>query len=107
MEINDMSVEELNALMAEIQTRIDQITYQTQQEEQDARARLAASISTLDALIGPDNPTEPALDSLTEVRLFTQEDMQTHSGLAHALSFYALEIMARAMRDIAMLSDRV
>ena len=102
-ELHDMSLEELRALLAQVSARIDQIVYEEQNKRADARQRLIDSISTLNALIGPDNPTEPGLTSLTEVRLFSQQDMGNNAGLALALAFQALEILARATRDIAQL----
>lgn len=99
--LDGMTVEELQQVVTDAQTLIEQKIHEQQQGEQDARARLTESINTLTALIGPDEPTAPGLDSLTEVRLFSEQEMAEYSGLAHTLEFLALEIVARAVRDIA------
>ena len=101
MDISECTIDELRDLMNRASVRIDQLIAEEQGVREDARSRLAASITTLDNLIGPENPEEPGLESLSEVLLFTQEEMGAATGLAHRLAFLALDILTRAVRDIA------
>lgn len=101
MDLEDMSADQLRDLMHQASVRIEYLINREQNRADEARDRLAASITALDNLIGPENPEKPGLESLSEVLLFTEEEMGAATGLAHRLAFLALDILARAVRDIA------
>lgn len=74
-------------------------------ERQQAQEALKTSISgvttELRTLIGPDNPTTPSMDSLTEVQKYTGDQMVTHARLALPLIFEDMEKLARAVENLA------
>lgn len=114
MDFNDMSIDELNGLMEDLQDHVDLRIHQKQVEEADARTRLANSIATLSNLLGPDQPTEPTMEqieagevSITQMRLFSAEQLEPYGGLVDTLVLAGMEILTRAVRDIATVIGRV
>ena len=104
-DLDALTTDELRALASLASHRLAQIEQSQRETEDELRAGLGPVVAQLDALIGPDQPTAPGLTSLTEVRLYTQQQMAANTGLAHELGFQALELLARATRDIARIAS--
>lgn len=88
---------QIDAIQAELQRRLAEAV----QEKAVRDVAIADSIAALTALIGPDAPTTASTNSLTEVQLYTNAQLAANAGLAHRLTFVALERLARTVRDIA------
>lgn len=101
MNIEQLSLEELNSLLQQIYPVVHLREEERRQSQAESKVSVAESIAGLDALIGPDNPTTPSLNSLTEIQLFSQEEMKEYAGLALAQAFVGIELLARIVRDIA------
>ena len=96
--MTDAELDELiTAIQADRQRRADERA----ENRENLSASIRQSIAQLDALVGPDNPSQPAMTSLTEVRLYSRADMHANAGLGLELAFLALELLARTTRDIA------
>lgn len=73
----------------------DQVNARILRRRQEATSGLSTAEQRLLDLIGPDNPTAPSVDNLTEVQLFTDEQIRSNTVLGHRLSFRAIEVLAR------------
>ncbi len=69
-------------------------------KRQTAQGNLKGARAALDRLIGPNNPTGPTMNSLTEVQLYSDEQINANNALAHRLWFQATEQLARILRDV-------
>ena len=101
MNIEQLSLEELNSLLQQIYPWVHLREEERRQSQAESKVSVAESIEGLDALIGPDNPTTPTLNSLTEIQLFSQEELKENAGLALKQVFVGIELLARIVRDIA------
>ena len=78
----------------------------TQQLDRDESTEaIAASAATLSALIGPDNPTSPGLNSLTEIQKYSDAEIAANVVLAFRRVFAGMELLARTTRDLARVVD--
>lgn len=105
-DIATLTDDELRALLSQADALLAARARDDEATEADLRVQVGQAIAALDALIGPDQPTTPGLDSITEVQLFTDQQMAQNAGLAHRLTFVALEQLARTTRDIARIAGR-
>lgn len=100
-DINLLTESEWDQLIAAIQ----QAKVTKEIERQQAQAALKGSISgvttEITQLIGPDNPITPSMNSLTEVQLYSGDQMVQHARLALPLIFEDIEKLARAVDKLA------
>lgn len=73
----------------------DQVNDQILRRRQEATSGLSTAEQRLLDLIGPNNPTAPSVDNLTEVQLFTDAQIEANAALGLRLSFKATEVLAR------------
>ena len=92
-DISGLNVQELVEL-------IDRAGQLFSERRSNAQSNLAGARAALDSLIGPDDPTEPSMTSLTEVQLYTDEQVGANLVLGLRLSFEATEQVARILRDV-------
>lgn len=103
-QLEAMGDADLFALIETIRALVEQRQHARQQEAADREQAIRDAIADLDRLIGPDNPAAPAMTSITEVRLYTRQQMQDNAGLGLELAFQGMELLARTVRDIAAAS---
>ena len=72
-----------------------QVNTQILQRRQEATSGLSTAEQRLLDLIGPNNPTAPSVNNLTEVQLFTDDQIRSNAALGLRLSFRATEVLAR------------
>ena len=92
-DISNLNVQELSELM-------DSAGQLYSQRRNNAQSNLAGARTALDLLIGPDKPTAPSMKSLTEVQLYTDDQIKANLVLGLRLSFEATEQVARILRDV-------
>lgn len=96
-----MAIPDINGLDAqELMELMDKAGQLFSQRRSNAQANLAGARVALDSLIGPDSPTAPSMTSLTEVQLYTDEQIGANLVLGLRLSFEATEQVARILRDV-------
>lgn len=76
------------------------------ERQQQSAAGLANARAALDRLIGPDQPTAPSMNALTEVQLYTDQQIGAHAVLGLRLAFRAVEQVARTVRDLVVVIGR-
>lgn len=100
-EISNMQDEEVSALIAALKQTLAAREAARQQKADELKEGIANAVEVLENLIGPNAPTVPSLNSITEARLFTGAQMKAGSELALPLLFTGMEILARVTLDIA------
>ena len=101
IDINTATADQLRELLALTATRLAQLEQQAATTEEGLRTQIGATITQLNALIGPDAPTVKSAKSLTEANLYTAPELAAASGIAHDAELAWMLTMARAIRDIA------
>ena len=101
-DVNQWTEQEWDQIIAAIQQAKVTKEIQKQQEAEALLSNIGEAISSVQALIGPDNPTVPGLNSLTEIQRYTDAQMAANAGKAHRLTFIGMEILARAVEDIGI-----
>ena len=92
---------ELIALINAANAAYAALQQENEQTEAETRAAVTAAIAGLDALLGPDNPTTPGLDSISEMLKYTNEQLGQYAGLALRQVLLGMQIQARLTRDLA------
>lgn len=92
--------DQIRDLITQLSTRLAQLHHETEQETENLRGDIGATVATLDALIG-DGTTTPNLTTIVGVQLYSDEQIGQHTVLAIRLLMQGLELTARAARDIA------
>lgn len=110
MNLEDMSVEDLTALIDQASQMVRDRLAQAQQAVEDRRAQLAAAITPLEVLLGPDDAT-PGIDSIRAARAFDTADisdgkprgttMAENPGLALSLLFEGMELLTANTLNLA------
>jgi len=100
-ELTTMADADLQRLVDDVRAEMQRRIAEREAEKSARDTAIHGSIAALTALIGPDNPTTASTNTLTEVQLYTNAQMAANAGLAHRLTFVALERLARTVRDIA------
>lgn len=99
-DISTLTVAELQQLMQAVNTVMTQKQQQEHTERESAKVELQTAYNALTALIGPDNPTAPGLNSYTEIQKYTNADIQGNLVLAIKQILLGAEMQARIVRDI-------
>ena len=99
-DITNLTIKELGQLAQAIHARVQELTDAAEVEREAAKVEIKAARARLDALIGPDNPTTPSLNSYTEFDRFTDQQIQDHLVIAIRTLRTGAELQARIMRDI-------
>lgn len=99
-DISTLTVAELQQLMQAVNTVMTQKQQQEHIERESAKAELQTAHDALTALIGPDNPTAPGLNSYTEIQKYTNADIQGNLVLAIRQILAGAELQTRITRDI-------
>lgn len=99
-DISTLTVAELQQLMQTVNTVMTQKQQQEQTERESAKVELQTAYDALTALIGPDNPTAPGLDSYTEIQKYTNADIQGNLVLAIRQILAGAELQARITRNV-------
>lgn len=96
-----MAIPDISGLDAqELMALLDKAGQLFSQRSSNVQANLAGARAALDSLIGPDKPTAPSMKSLTEVQLYTDDQIKANLVLGLRLSFEATEQVARILRDV-------
>ena len=103
--VTEMSRDELNSLMGAIQQQLAALDVAQQLDRDESAEAIAASVATLSALIGPDKPTSPGLNSLTEIQKYSDAEIAANVALAFRRVFAGMELLARTTRDLARVVD--
>ena len=101
-DITQLTEQQWDQLVAAIQQAKVAKEIERQQEAEALLSSIGGAISSVKALIGPDNPTVPGLNSLTEIQKYTDAQMAANAGKAHRLTFIGMEILARAVEDMGI-----
>ena len=99
-DISTLTVAELQQLMQSVNTVISQKQRQEQTERESAKVELQTAFNALTALIGPDNPAAPGLNSYTEIQKYTNADIQGNLVLAIRRILAGAELQARITRNV-------
>ena len=96
-----MAIPDIRGLDAqELMELLDKAGQLYSQRRSNAQSNLAGARAALGSLIGPDKPTAPSMKSLTEVQLYTDDQIKANLVLGLRLSFEATEQVARILRDV-------
>lgn len=99
-DISTLTVEELQQLMQSVNTAMTKKQQQEQTERESAKVELQTAYNALTALIGPDNPTAPRLNSYTEIQKYTDAQIQGNLVLAIRKIIQGAELQARITRNV-------
>lgn len=99
-DISTLTVAELQQLIQTVSSAISQKQQEEHTERESAKVELRTAHDALTALIGPDNPSAPSLDSYTEIRKYTDAQIQGNLVLAIKQILLGAEMQARIVRDI-------
>ena len=99
-DISTLTVEELQQLMQSVNTVMTKKQQQEQTERESAKVELQTAYNALTALIGPDNPTAPGLNSYAEIQKYTDAQIQGNLVLAIRKIIQGAELQARITRNI-------
>ena len=99
-DISTLTVEELQQLMQSVNTVMTKKQQQEQTERESAKVELQTAYNALTALIGPDNPTAPGLNSYTEIQKYTDAQIQGNLVLAIRKILQGAELQARITRNV-------
>ena len=100
MAFDTLTPDELKVLISQASAKLSEIEQAQIQAKIDLRASIAATVATLDALIGPDN-APPGTDSITAVLGYDGPTMAQHASVTLPLIMQGMSILARATRDLA------
>ena len=96
-----MAIPDISGLDApELMELLDKAGQLFSERRSNAQSNLAGARAALDSLIGPDKPTAASMKSLTEVQLYTDDQIKANLALGLRLSFEATEQVARILRDV-------
>lgn len=110
VDLDKMSIEELNQLAAEAQAKAQQLATVKELEELEAvearKERISGAVNRLTNLLGPENapPYVPGGDedpSIRSLLAYPPEVMADNSGLALKLLYQGLEELTITTRDLA------
>ena len=101
-DITQLTEQQCDQLVAAIQQAKVAKEIERQQEAEALVSGIGDAVQAVIDLLGPESPTAPALTSIRAVRLYTNAQMASNSGVAHSLTFQGMEILAEAVRDIAI-----
>lgn len=99
-DISNLTLAELTQLMNNINSTRAQKEAEEYTERESAKVELQTAYDALTALIGPDNPATPGLDSYTEIQKYTNADIQGNLVLAIRQILAGAELQARIMRNV-------
>lgn len=100
-DITQLTEQQWDQLVAAIQQAKVTKEIERQQEAEALKTSISGVTTELRTLIGPDSPTTPSMNSLTEVQLYSGDQMVTHARLALPLIFADMEKLARAVENLA------
>jgi len=100
-DITQLTEQQWDQLVAGIQQAKEAKRIQQQQAQEALKTSISGVTTELRALIGPDSPITPSMGSLTEVQLYSGDQMVTHARLALPLIFEDMEKLARAVENLA------
>lgn len=101
-DVTGLTLDELQQLLAAVNNQVAQRQQDAQAQKQTAKAEIAIAKAKLNQLIGPDAPTAPGLNSYTEIKLFTDTQIQSNLVLAVRKLLEGAEAQARIVRDIVV-----
>ena len=99
-DISTLTVAELQQLMQTVNSVMMQKQQEEHTERESAKVELQTAYDALTALIGPDNPTTPGLNSYTEIQKYTNADIQGNLVLAIRQILAGAELQARITRNV-------
>jgi len=100
MDLSTYDEAQLDVLAAAIAQRRATLETEKQIKLEGAKWTIDQSIDAITQLIGPDNPTAPGLNTLTEMQVYSNEEMAANTGLAHRLELESMEKVARAVESL-------
>lgn len=106
VDLGSMDDAGLSKLIEDIQALLVQRQAEREAQQADVDVSILDAVAKLDALLGPEEPTAPGLESIREVRMFSQGDMHENAGLGLELAFLALQLLTETTRDIALSYSR-
>ena len=99
-DISGLTAAELSQLVHDANTAMMQKQREEHNERESAKEDLQTAYNALTALIGPENPTAPGLNSYTEIQKYTNADIQGNLVLAIRQILAGAELQARITRNI-------
>lgn len=99
-DISGLTLHDLMQLINAVNTKISERQQEQTQEKDAALVELRLAYNKLTALIGPDNPTAPGLNTYTEIQKYTDQQIKDNIALAVRQILLGAEMQARIMRDI-------
>lgn len=102
IDITTLTSAELLQLITDASAAYDQRVCDGEQAALQRKQRIAAAVDSLSTLLGPREPTAPGQGSIREMLLYSDADLQQHSGLALRLVLRGMEIQTATTRDLAL-----
>ena len=99
-DISGLTAAELNQLVQYANAAMMQKQREEHNERESAKEDLQTAYNALTALIGPENPTAPGLNSYTEIQKYTDAQIQGNLALAIRKILQGAELQARTTRNI-------
>lgn len=100
MNVESLSIPELLNLLNTVKAAITTKQQEQVTEREAAKAELKTAHDRLTALIGPDDPQNPGLNTYTEIQKYDDAAIGSHVVLAIRQILIGAEMQARIMRDI-------
>ena len=99
-DVSTLTVAELQQLMQTVNSVMAQKQQEEHTERESAKVELQTAYNALTALIGPDNPATPGLNSYTEIQKYTDAQILGNVALAIRKILQGAELQARITRNI-------
>lgn len=100
-DINQFTEQQWDQLVAAIQQAKVTKKIERQQEAEALKGNITDVVPALNLLIGPDKPTVPSANSLSEMKLYTATQAAALVGPALVKIILVVDKLARAVRDLA------
>ena len=99
-DLNNMTLDELQALISSAQTEYHEQYYKRQSEVDEIRNGISTTIAELEALLGPET-TKQGVDNIRKIRNYSGAEMAQNASIALPLAFQGLEMLANTTLKLA------
>ena len=99
MDINTLTIPEIEELFVTLSERLNQLREEAANEQKDLTVQIGEAVTSLDQLIG--TPGVKNTTSINGVLAYTGAEMVTNAAVALPLAFQGLLAVASTLRDVA------
>lgn len=101
-QLDELTEQQLAIVIAAAQQKLVDLEIARQQERESIQESIATtSVEELVALIGPENPTTSGFDSISEIELFTDQEISGNVALAVRTLLNNDRKLAKILLDVA------